>query len=65
MVPFARLAGVNGMKLTRSAFSLIVKFSDLVGDFLSLVDSVKFFCETQESKSNDINAIREFIKELP
>ena len=38
MVPYARLAGPNGLKMTRAAFSLIIKFSDLVEDFLSVVD---------------------------
>ena len=61
----ARLAGLNGMKMSRAAFALLIKFSDMVEDFLSLVDQVQFFCECEADKSNDLVAINNFLKELP
>jgi hypothetical protein len=38
MVPFARGGGPNGLKMTRAAFSLMIKFSDMLEDFVSVVD---------------------------
>ena len=38
MVPFARGGGPNGLKMTRSAFALLIKFSDMLEDFVSVVD---------------------------
>jgi len=64
MVPFARIAGQNGFRMTRSAFALLVKFSDLLEDFVSLVDQVAFFNEV-EDKSQDLPAMISFLKELP
>lgn len=34
----ARLAGQNGLKMSRIAFSLLIKFGDMLEDFVSLVD---------------------------
>jgi len=50
--------------MTRSAFALLVKFSDLLEDFVSLVDQVAFFNEV-EDKSQDLPAMISFLKELP
>jgi len=38
MVPFARLGGKDGLRMSRAAFAVMVKFSDLLDDFRSLVD---------------------------
>lgn len=40
MVPFARLGGADGLRMSRAAFAVMVKFSDLLDDFRSLVDQV-------------------------
>jgi hypothetical protein len=64
MVPYARLAGANGFKMTRAAFALLIKFSDMLEDFVSLVDQVQFFNEV-EDKSSDLPAVITFLKELP
>lgn len=37
---YASLGGENGFRLTRSAFAVMIKFSDLLGDFEGLVDEV-------------------------
>ena len=42
MVPYARLGGEDGMKLTRSAFAVMIKFSnDGVDKFSELVDEIE------------------------
>lgn len=38
MVPHARIGGPDGMRLTRAAFAVMVKFSDLTQDLVSTVD---------------------------
>jgi hypothetical protein len=40
MVPFARLGGADGLGMSRAAFAVMIKFSDLLDDFLVLVDTV-------------------------
>ena len=47
MVGHSRVAGANGLRMTRAAFSLLVKFSDMLEDFVSVVDQVQFFNEKQ------------------
>jgi hypothetical protein len=64
MVPYARLAGLNGLKMARAAFALLIKFGDLLEDFVSLVDQSTFFNEV-EDKSDDLPALIEFLIELP
>ena len=63
MVPFARGGGPNGLRMARSAFALLIKFGDVLEDFVSVVDQVQFFKES--SKSKDVPAIVAFLKELP
>jgi hypothetical protein len=49
MVPYARLAGLNGLMMARAAFALLIKFGDLLEDFVSLVDQTAFFNEVEET----------------
>ena len=62
MVPYARLAGKNGFNMTRSAFALLIKFSDMLEDLVSLVDQVQFFNEVEEVSVQELIA---FLKDLP
>ena len=39
-MPYARLAGADGMRLTRAAFAVMIKFSEFFSDFTSMVDEV-------------------------
>ena len=64
MVGHSRVAGANGLRMTRAAFSLLVKFGDMLEDFVSVVDQVQFFNEI-ESKQQDLNHVINFLKELP
>lgn len=40
LVAFARLSGEDGMRLSRAAFAVMIKFSELFDDFAALVDEV-------------------------
>ena len=40
MVPYARLSGSDGMRLSRAAFGVMIKFSELFEAFVTLVDEV-------------------------
>jgi len=57
--------------MTRVAFSLLIKFGDLLEDFVSLVDQVNYFNQFEntneaDTKSNiDINQLLNILKELP
>lgn len=63
--PFARGGGPGGLTMTRAAFSLLIKFSDMLEDFVSVVDQVQFFKEIEAAKAKDVAAIIAFLKELP
>ena len=46
LVAFARLSGEDGMRLSRAAFAVMLKFSELFDDFAALVDEVDMQWET-------------------
>ena len=37
-VPYANIGGEDGLKMTRAAFALMIKFGDLLEDFSFMVD---------------------------
>ena len=57
--------------MTRVAFSLLIKFGDLLEDFVSLVDQVNYFNQfensndTDQKQNIDINQLLNILKELP
>ena len=68
MVPYARLAGENGLRMSRAAFALLIKFGDMLEDFVSLVDQVQFFKEIKEvegTQTTDLNSLIKILKDLP
>lgn len=46
-ITYARFAGQNGLRMARSAFALLIKFSDMLEDFVSLVDQAQFYNEVE------------------
>ena len=40
MVPYAKLGGADGMRLSRAAFAVMIKFSEFFDDFQVIVDEV-------------------------
>lgn len=62
-VMYAMLAGQNGLRMSRAAFALLIKFGDMLEDFVSLVDQVRFYNE--HTQAQDLNALIKILKELP
>jgi len=69
MIPYARLMGNNGLRMSRAAFALLIKFSDMLEDFVSLVDQIQFLKEVESSgpsvSPTNINPALEFLKGIP
>jgi hypothetical protein len=65
VIPYARLAGPNGLRMARAAFALLIKFSDMLEDFVSLVDQAQFYNEVESQDAHDVNPIITFLKDLP
>lgn len=51
--------------MSRAAFALLIKFGDMLEDFVSLVDQVQFFNEIEGTQTTDLNALIKILKELP
>ena len=63
MVPYARLSGEDGMRLSRAAFAVMIKFSELFDDFGNLVDEVDMhWADLQNDEDRDVK-IRNIVKE--
>jgi len=58
-VPYARLGGPDGMRLSRAAFAVMIKFSEFFEDFQNMVDEVEI--NWDEVKEDDLK-IRELMK---
>ena len=53
------------MKLTRAAFAVIVKFSDLIDSFATFVDEIDMnYAELESDPERDLK-MRELIKKVP
>ena len=63
-IQFARLGGVNGLKLTRSSFAVMIKFSDILEDFIALQEEVAIQANMEPDDKKDKNLIA-FIKTNP
>jgi hypothetical protein len=40
MIPHARLGGADGLRMTRAAFGVMIKFSDFTDTVQTLVDEI-------------------------
>ena len=66
MVPTARIGGEWGSKLTRAAFSTMIKFSDSFDSFLRLTESVDKSSKSigdEEKGAQKIKSITNLLKE--
>jgi len=63
MVPYARMGGANGLKMSRAAFAVMIKFSDMLDDFNVIVDAVAMQAPLQEK--GDLPPLISVIKEQP
>lgn len=64
-VPHARLGGVDGMRMSRAAFGVMIKFSDLTDSIQTLVDEIDLLWMDLESDPERDLKIKESIKTLP
>jgi hypothetical protein len=55
IVGYCRLGGPDGLRMTRAAFSVMIKFSDLVDDFNALVDTVGMQAPLENAETKIIN----------
>jgi hypothetical protein len=62
MVPFARLGGADGLRLSRAAFAVMIKFSDLLDDFTALVDAVAMQAGLEEGNPGKDAAVMATIR---
>jgi len=65
MVAYARLSGEDGMRLSRAAFSVMLKFSEFFDDFNNLIDEVDINWTDLEGDEEREIKIKEMIKSAP
>lgn len=65
MVPYARLSGEDGMRLSRAAFAVMIKFSEFFEEFNMLVDEVLMMWEDLEEDPERDLKIKDLIKQAP
>jgi hypothetical protein len=64
MVPYARLAGVDGMRLSRATFAVMIKFSEFFQNFIDLVDEVDITWSTLEGDADREIKMKEEVKKF-
>jgi hypothetical protein len=63
----ARAGGANGLRMTRSAFALLIKFSDMLEEFVQLIDHVEVYKDMMgpEESKNMNSIIKQLKEEMP
>jgi len=64
MVTFARIGGKDGMRMCRAAFAVMLKFSDLIEEFVALSDGVAMQLPLEDDATKEANIIK-LIKDDP
>ena len=59
MVPYARLSGEDGMRLSRASFAVMIKFSEFFEEFNNLVDDVEMMWSDLEGDAERDIKIKE------
>lgn len=65
MVAYARLSGEDGMRLSRAAFAVMIKFSEFFDEFHNLVDELEMHWEDLEGDPERETQIKDIIKSTP
>lgn len=65
MVTHARISGIDGMRLSRAAFAVMIKFSEFFDEFVSLVDEIEIHWDELEGDSEREIKVKEIIKQAP
>ena len=63
-VPYARLGGVDGLRTSRAAFSVMIKFSEFFEDFVALVDEVDMFYDEVKDEADKDVQVKEKMKAM-
>jgi hypothetical protein len=64
-ISFARLGGINGLKISRAAFAVMLKYSDVLEDFVALRDEVAAQANLESSETDKQKNLMAFIKTVP
>jgi myosin heavy subunit len=64
-VPYARLSGTDGMRLSRAAFAVMIKFSEFFSDFKIMIDEIEMMTEVFKDEEDSDLKLKEHIKSLP
>lgn len=64
-MPYARLAGADGMRLSRAAFAVMIKFSEFFSDFTTMVDEVDLQWSLLEGDDERDFKIKQTVKAMP
>lgn len=65
MVAYARLSGEDGMRLSRAAFAVMIKFSEFFDEFNHLVDEIDMLWSDLEGDAERDIKIKEILKAAP
>lgn len=60
----SRFGGAQGLRLSRLAFAVIIKFQDLLEDFRNMVDSVAIEIEMSDDGPDKEKAVIEQLKKM-
>lgn len=63
-VPYARLGGADGMRLSRASFAVMIKFSEFFEDFIAMVDEVDLLWDQLEGDDERDFKIKDQLKTL-
>ena len=65
MVVYARLSGEDGMRLSRAAFAVMIKFSEFFEEFVHLIDEIDMnMIDLQDDPERDIK-LKDVLKSTP
>lgn len=64
-VMFARLSGVDGLRISRAAFAVMIKFSEFFDDFQTIVDETDLQYEMLKDEPDREVQVKEQLKALP
>lgn len=62
MVAYARLSGADGMRVSRAAFSVMIKFSEFYQDFIFMVDEIDMMYEMSKDDPERELKMKEHLK---
>lgn len=62
MVTHARIGGEDGMRMSRAAFAVMIKFSEFFEEFVNLVDEIELQWAELEGDSERELKIKDLIK---